>query len=257
MKAYFTIDCERDIRTSGYKGIINGIPCLLEILTKHNVKATFFVTGEVIKNYPKIVKKIADEGHEVGLHGYSHKRFDSMNLEEKENEIKHSVEAYKKLFKQTPRGFRAPQHSIDSETIKILEKYGLRYDSSVCSWNLMLLRHLFRKDSKKIEIIKNFFGKSKIYKIGKFAEVPRSSPGLALGGFELKVYPKWLILLILNMHRLFGIPINFVMHSWDMVNIKGSRTSEHCNSNKFEKRLEWLIEKIKERNKFTRIEAAI
>lgn len=45
---------------------------ILNILRKYSLKATFFLTGEFIEQYPEIVKEIVAEGHEVGNHTYSH-----------------------------------------------------------------------------------------------------------------------------------------------------------------------------------------
>lgn len=47
-------------------------PRLLEVLKKHNVKATFFVTGQY-PEYFHILKQISDDGHVIALHSYSHK----------------------------------------------------------------------------------------------------------------------------------------------------------------------------------------
>jgi len=47
-------------------------PLLLDILRNHEVKATFFVTGEMAQRFPDIVSRIRNEGHELGGHGYSH-----------------------------------------------------------------------------------------------------------------------------------------------------------------------------------------
>jgi len=254
MHAYFTVDVESDLHTGKYRGITQGLPRLSKILKNNGIKATFFITGDVLKKYAKQIKILSKQGHEIGIHGYTHKRFDSMSHLEKENEISKSVSLYKKLFKIQPKGFRAPQHSMDKETIKLLEKYKFKYDSSIASKNLMLLRHLIKKNSNKLEIIRNFFSKSKSYKIpGGLTEVPRSSPLLALGGFELKIYQKPTLSFILFMHRFFDIPLNFVMHSWDMIDTPGSRTSKICSSKEFEIILDSVIKEMKKRYKFVKI----
>ena len=258
MKASFSVDVEKDLHTGSYNGITKGIPELLKLLERNKIKATFFVTGETLEKYPKITKLLAKKGHEIGLHGYSHKRFDSMSLKDKENEIKLSIKAYKKILKNKPKGFRAPQHSIDSETIRILDKYNFRYDSSIASRNIMLLRHLLKRKSNKIEIIRNFFGKMSPYKISKnLIEIPRASPLLALGGFELKVYPSFLIKAIINLHILLNIPLNFVMHSWDMIDTPGSRTSRYCTGKEFEARLDKFIKEIKKKTKIVKVSELI
>ncbi|BDG34314.1 polysaccharide deacetylase family protein [Saccharococcus caldoxylosilyticus] len=47
-------------------------PKLLDLLKKHQVKATFFVVGNKAKQYPDIVRRMHEEGHEIGMHNYRH-----------------------------------------------------------------------------------------------------------------------------------------------------------------------------------------
>lgn len=47
-------------------------PQLLDVLKKYDVKATFFVIGSNVKKYPEIIKRMADEGHTIGIHSYEH-----------------------------------------------------------------------------------------------------------------------------------------------------------------------------------------
>lgn len=56
-------------------------PELLDILKEHNVKVTFFVMGELAKRYPKIIKRMVDEGHIVASHDWRH---DNSNNESRE-----------------------------------------------------------------------------------------------------------------------------------------------------------------------------
>ncbi|WP_233548028.1 polysaccharide deacetylase family protein [Rummeliibacillus sp. POC4] len=47
-------------------------PQLLDVLKKYDVKVTFFVIGSNVKKYPEIIKRMADEGHTIGIHSYEH-----------------------------------------------------------------------------------------------------------------------------------------------------------------------------------------
>lgn len=60
---------------------------LLDGLAQRGVKATFLLCGYRIKDYPKEAARIAREGHEIGLHGYSHRNMADMEQEELEREI--------------------------------------------------------------------------------------------------------------------------------------------------------------------------
>ncbi|MEG0178775.1 MAG: polysaccharide deacetylase family protein [Oscillospiraceae bacterium] len=88
---------------------------ILEILAKYNIKATFFVTGPSSESHPEYLKAIADAGHTIGVHSYSHKY----------TEIYSSVDAYLMDFEKmhslvksisgvSPTVFRFPGGSINS-----------------------------------------------------------------------------------------------------------------------------------------------
>lgn len=55
---------------------------ILEILKKHNVKSTFFIVGEWAEKYPEALKKIHENGHEIGAHSYSHGHYKDMSYGE-------------------------------------------------------------------------------------------------------------------------------------------------------------------------------
>ncbi len=57
-------------------------PELLDVLAAHNVQATFFITGRQVTAEPEIVKRIVDEGHELGLHSYNHSRMGNLSASE-------------------------------------------------------------------------------------------------------------------------------------------------------------------------------
>ncbi|NQU79779.1 polysaccharide deacetylase family protein [Candidatus Woesearchaeota archaeon] len=98
-------------------------------LEKHNITATFFVTGEYAEQNPdmmQIMKK-----YEIACHGHSHKVFTKMDSLEKIYEIKKCEEAVAESSDVPVQGFRAPYHRIDRETLEILEQEGFKYDATV------------------------------------------------------------------------------------------------------------------------------
>lgn len=60
---------------------------LLDGLAQRDVTATFFLCGYRLKEYPKLAARIQNEGHEIGLHGYSHSSMKKMDNEQLEREI--------------------------------------------------------------------------------------------------------------------------------------------------------------------------
>ena len=107
---------------------------ILDLLDNYEVKATFFVLGEVAEKYPSIIKMIYDKGHEIASHCYSHKTLYELGREGFEDELKKSVDLLNSITGKRPIGFRAPTFSIDNSTkwaFEILKKYNFKYDSSI------------------------------------------------------------------------------------------------------------------------------
>ncbi|MEM2507527.1 MAG: polysaccharide deacetylase family protein [Candidatus Bathyarchaeia archaeon] len=105
------------------------IPTILELLRKYDVKATFFVVGEIAEKYPEVIKFIKEEGHEVAFHGYYHIPLWRLNPQT----FREEVTSFKRLVPDCI-GFRAPSFSLNNNTkwaLNVLKDEGFRYDSSV------------------------------------------------------------------------------------------------------------------------------
>lgn len=73
------------------------LPEMLKVFKEKETKATFFITGRFAKKFPEIVKIIADAGHEIGNHGYSHPHPDKISLEKNMKEITDTEQVFKEL----------------------------------------------------------------------------------------------------------------------------------------------------------------
>jgi len=107
---------------------------LLEILSAANVHATFFVLGAVAERHPEIVREIADAGHELGTHGYSHTLIYTQTPEVFREEMKRAVGAVEQITGGKILGHRAPFFSITKKSLwalDILGELGMRYDTSI------------------------------------------------------------------------------------------------------------------------------
>ena len=62
-------------------------PQILDILAAHNIPATFFVLGRNAERHPDLVQRIHDEGHEIGIHTYSHPNLRHLNLAAQSEQI--------------------------------------------------------------------------------------------------------------------------------------------------------------------------
>jgi peptidoglycan/xylan/chitin deacetylase (PgdA/CDA1 family) len=84
-------------------------PKLLDTLARHEVKASFFLVGEKIEQYPEIVQRIVADGHMIGNHSYSHWSFDNMNLTKQLDEV-YRTDALLRLFDDRPHHRMRPPH---------------------------------------------------------------------------------------------------------------------------------------------------
>lgn len=107
---------------------------ILELLAKHNTKATFFTLGWIAERYPHLVRQIAAQGHEVASHGYGHERASDLTEESFFSDIHLAKVILEDLCGVEVKGYRAPSFSIGSGNLwafDCLARAGYRYSSSV------------------------------------------------------------------------------------------------------------------------------
>jgi len=107
---------------------------ILALFAKRNVRATFFVLGEVAGGHPAMVRKIAREGHEVACHGDRHELVCRLTPPEFRADVRRAKRLLEDLTGQPVVGYRAPNYSIgrrESWAYDVLLEEGFRYDSSV------------------------------------------------------------------------------------------------------------------------------
>ena len=97
-------------------------PKILAELKRAGVKATFFMLGKHVAQYPEIARQVADEGHEIGNHSYKHDVLLYYKKEELKNEIREAENIIKQATGQVTRYFRPPKAWLTRrEKIKIKE----------------------------------------------------------------------------------------------------------------------------------------
>jgi len=96
-------------------------PQVLDQLQAVGGKATFFLLGKHVEQYPEIVERILAEGHEVGCHTYSHLRFSEHSQKEVLNDLKLSDDALGRLGASS-RLFRPPYGNLPLRHIPMLCK---------------------------------------------------------------------------------------------------------------------------------------
>jgi len=107
---------------------------LVELLDKHDTKATFFVLGWVAERYPDLVKALVRQGHELASHGYGHELVTTQSPEQFRHDVRKAKHILEDLTGTPVLGYRAPSFSITAESqwaLSILVEEGYRYDSSM------------------------------------------------------------------------------------------------------------------------------
>jgi peptidoglycan/xylan/chitin deacetylase (PgdA/CDA1 family) len=119
------------VLSQGEYGAKAGVPRILKILERLNLKAGFFITGEVVEKYPEVTREIYSNGHEIGHHGYSHRNLASCTLSEEREELEMGFKALEEVINIKPIGYRAPAADMSENTFNLLSEYGISYDSSM------------------------------------------------------------------------------------------------------------------------------
>ena len=84
-------------------------PKVLDLLREHGVSATFFMIGERAERHPEIIKRILDEGHEIGNHAYRHVKFAALPLNDQLREIDQTNRLLSQYDGRRWHWFRPPQ----------------------------------------------------------------------------------------------------------------------------------------------------
>jgi len=103
---------------------------LLDLLDRHNVRATFFVLGWIAERCGQLVRSICERGHEIASHGYCHQLCFGQSEDKIRDDLLRSKDLLEDLTGREVMGYRAPSFSITNEVVRLLGELGYAYDSS-------------------------------------------------------------------------------------------------------------------------------
>lgn len=142
-----TIDVEDYFQVSAFEKHIprsawESLPCrvegnidvILELMAEHGARGTFFTLGWIAAHHPTVVRKIADAGHEVASHGFSHGRASEQSPEQFSEDIRSAKKLLEDVAGVAVKGYRAPSFSIGPMNLWALEclaDSGYTYSSSI------------------------------------------------------------------------------------------------------------------------------
>ncbi len=101
-------------------------PLILDTLAEKGVRATFFVLGSHAERWPELVRRMSREGHQLGNHGYFHRKLQFRSPFYVSRDIRLGIRAIKRAGAPAPRYFRAPHGFRSPWTTPIARAYGER-----------------------------------------------------------------------------------------------------------------------------------
>lgn len=230
------------------------IPRYLDLFHEFNIKATFFVIGKDAADPQKrlLLKQLADEGHELANHTYSHPfGLRSCTPDQKRKEIEEGENAISQITGRKPVGFKAPGYDIDKEVLQLLAERGYHYDSSyiptfvypiIMRLNTWLKGGVLRTHGPKWSW---FMKRNRPYiilskdnthltevpcTVMPFLKIPiHATFAFKLGFFYFKIAHRFV--------RMFNIPLNYEFHAVDLADEIHDQRLGHLAGMSLERRL--------------------
>ena len=223
MKIILTFDLEeaRHMHIGGGKlaadssGFRTGLSHLLELLAHAGARGTFFVVGELAQDYPDLIKRISEAGHELAFHSFSHKHLGNTTPAEFEEDLIKGKALLEKISGRKIIGYRAPSWSAHIRKTpwlwEILKKNGFEYSSSIAPVRTPLYGDVtaapyphFKKTS-----------------FGEVLEIPLPTRRFLIrmpfsGGFYFRVLPSWLRHKMEQDWKSSGLPLMYYFHLRDL-----------------------------------------
>ena len=123
----------------------NNIDEILNILDKHNAKATFFLVGSWVDDNEELVKKIHSKGHELGNHSNTHSNTTVLSDEDTLDEIKLTTDKIEKITDEEVTLYRPPFGEVDDKTMDICKSLGyqvVKWDIDSLDWKEIGTQHI-------------------------------------------------------------------------------------------------------------------
>jgi len=213
---FHILDSEAAPVRSDWAGLENRVErntaVMLEMLENRGILATFFILGWIARQYPQLVRTIAEAGHEIASHGHEHGLVYQQQPEQFRQDLRSASDAIEEACGIRPQGYRAPGFSITEKTpwaFDILAEEGFRYDSSVFPAKRghgglpgsHPLPSVLPNGMTEFPITTCHLG------IGRVAY---------LGGGYLRVLPQWLVMRLAQSQQAQGTPLILYIHPRDI-----------------------------------------
>ncbi len=260
--AVLTIDVEdwyhleyfKNFKCDKRKSVLDGLDTFIRVIERHNIKATFFIVGELIKSLKKTILDLDKKGHDIGLHSYYHKRPVEQKIIEFVKDTEDTISEMKSILPYNSFGYRSPCFSIDRERLNELIDLGIKYDASkITQKEHPLYVNLDLGGFEKIErdiYKKNSF---KVFEVSTIRFLGLNIP--ISGGGYLRIIPWPLYVWLLKKYLKKSNFFNFFIHPFELSNVNFdlpknvpylTKLRYNYKRNKVKKRLNRIIELLKE-----------
>ncbi len=192
-----------------------GLRVLLDLLARHDARATFFVLGPVAEEYAELLKEIAAAGHEIGCHGWSHDLLYTMTPERLRDETRRAMDAIGGRTGRPVTAYRAAYFSITRASYWALEELaalGIRYDSSI--FPVKNWRYGIEDFDPRPQAIDTPKGRILELPISVRRILGRNLP--VSGGAYFRIYPYALTRANFRAAERAGRPVVFYLHPWEL-----------------------------------------
>lgn len=225
---HFTIDLEEYFQVSAFESrvarsewrhlesrVVSEVTSLLELLARHDARATFFVLGWVAERQAELIRSIARAGHEIASHGWDHARVTRQTPPQFRESVRRTKDLLEEITGAPVLGFRAPSFSVvpgREWALDVLIEEGYRYDSSL--FPVRRPGYGYPNGLPDPHWLKRA--------AGRLAEIPPSTLewcGLRLpaaGGAYFRLLPYGVVQAALRQSARRGVPGTFYIHPWEL-----------------------------------------
>ena len=127
---------------------------LIDILKKHSASATFFVVGDWVNKNPEAVKKLFENGHEIGNHSDTHPAYSKLSRNEIKIDIKNCNKKIEAITKTKTKLCRAPSGDYDNKSIEVCDDLGMKmiqWDVDSLDWKLLSVDEMYNRVVNKVQ----------------------------------------------------------------------------------------------------------
>ena len=224
MKHAFSVDVEdwyqgipisADSKMTAERRLDKGLDPLLDVLAAARVRGTFFILGPLVTLHRASIKRIADAGHEIGCHGWSHDLIYHMTPDRFEEETRQARDRIADVVGKPVIAYRAAYFSVTRRSLwalEVLARLGFRYDSSIFpirNWRYGI--DDFNRDPVRVDTPSGPIWEFPISVLERWGRTLSVS-----GGAYFRIYPYALTKANFARCEKAGRPVNFYLHPWEL-----------------------------------------